>query len=77
MGSIVVLVGFSPDVGIAVVINLNVDCICSAADGTVLHIRLACAFGEVRRNDDFLPTRITDVASCFLRGGIFVAGKIR
>ena len=26
---------------------------------------------------DFLPTRIADVASFFLRGGIFVAGEIR
>jgi len=77
MGSIVVLFGFSPDLGITVVINLNVDCICSAADWTVLHIRLTCAFGEVQRNDDFLPTRIADVASFFLRGGNFVAGEIR
>ena len=75
--SIVVLFWFRPDVGITVVINLNVDCICSAADWTVLHIRLTCAFGEVQRNDDFLATGIADVASFFLRSGIFVTGEIR
>jgi hypothetical protein len=45
-----------------VIVDLDVDHIRSAADGTIFDILLAFAGREVDRDDNLLATRITDVA---------------
>jgi hypothetical protein len=48
-------------------IDMDVDDIGVTADRTVFDIRLAGAFGQVQWNDDFLPARVTEVASISLQ----------
>ena len=66
----VVLLWFSPDLGIAFVIHLNVDSIGSAADRTIFDIRLTRTFCQVDRDNDDLSTSIANVVAFFLRRGI-------
>lgn len=66
MGSLIVLFRFRPYLSISVVIDVDRNRIGSAADWTVFDIRRTCAFGQVKRDDDFFAAGIADVAGFFL-----------
>jgi len=62
-----ILLRFSPHLRIPFLINLHMDRISSAADGTIFHVRLTCTFRKIQRDDDFFAASVADIASFFLR----------
>ena len=54
---------FAPHPSTAVVIDLDMNDVRTAANGAVLDIFLAFAFRRIDGDDDFLAARITDVRS--------------
>lgn len=62
-----ILLRFSPHLRIPFLIDLNMDRISSAADGTIFHVRLTCTFRQIQRDDDFFAASVADIASFFLR----------
>ena len=65
-GSVIILLRFRPNLGIAVIVDLNMDDTGSATHWTVLYIRLVPTFGEIKRNNDGFTTGIANVTALFL-----------
>ncbi len=63
-----VLFGFGPDLGAAVVVDVDMDRVGSAADGTVFDIGLRSAFGDIQGNNDLFATAIANITTLVLRG---------
>ena len=69
VAAFVALLRFSPQSGVSIDINFDVDHAGATADGAVLDVLLARSLRQVDGDDDFLATGVTDVARFILHGG--------